>query len=322
MSASSGFETRFPDWLETALCTEPADRPAAEQAITELYALVEADPPKFVWASSPRAAIPLVSETESLAGVGLMRVEHRLAELARETRKPLPTASFGLADTIRAALPPRRGGLHWYGQQEAPQLAAAARARTGEFPGTLGPWIAVARSCGWWWPREGRCVVADRPSVVHVERLSDGGARAHSATGPVFVFRDGFSGYAWYGTPVPSWVIEEPTAQRIYAERNIEIRRCAIERVGWTSFLEEAGHEFLAEATDPGNPGRSLRLYDLPHWEPPSRLLLAVNGSVERDGTRRRYGLRVPPWLDDPVAAAAWSYGLSGDQYANLLRRT
>jgi hypothetical protein len=47
-----------------------------------------------------------------------------------------------------------------------------------------------------------------------------------------------------------------------------------------------------------------------------SRLLLAVNGSVERDGTRRRYGLRVLAEFDHPLDAAGWSYGLTGAQIA------
>jgi hypothetical protein len=119
-------------------------------------------------------------------------------------------------------------------------------------------------------------------------------------------------------------VIEAPTVDLITREANIEVRRCAIERVGWTTFIDMAGLALVAEAADPGNPGGDLRLYDLPREPsgPSARLLLAVNGSVERDGTRRRYGLRVPPWFDDPIDAAGWSYGLTGAQYAQLRRRT
>ncbi len=57
-------------------------------------------------------------------------------------------------------------------------------------------------------------------------------------------------------------------------------------------------------------------------WGVPNRMLLAVNGSAERDGRRRRYGLSVPASIEDPVVAAGWSYGLSGAQYAQLIRRT
>jgi hypothetical protein len=111
---------------------------------------------------------------------------------------------------------------------------------------------------------------------------------------------------------------------RIAAETNVEVRRCAIERIGWGTFVDRAALRLVGSANDPGNPGARLRLYDLPDagWGESTRLLLAVNGSVERDGTRRRYGLRVPAWFDDPLDAAGWTYGLTGDQYRQLLRRT
>ncbi len=51
-------------------------------------------------------------------------------------------------------------------------------------------------------------------------------------------------------------------------------------------------------------------------------MILAVNGSAERDGRRRRYGLTVPGFFDDPVEAAGWTYGLSAEQYSLLVRRT
>src|SRR5690606_29847592 len=44
------------EWLRHALCTDPADRAATEQALSELYALIGADPPRFVWVDSPCAA--------------------------------------------------------------------------------------------------------------------------------------------------------------------------------------------------------------------------------------------------------------------------
>ena len=143
--------------------------------------------------------------------------------------------------------------------------------------------------------------------------------RLHSATGPAVVYPDGWAVHAWHGTRVPSWVIDDPTVDRITAEPNVEVRRCAIERIGWPAFID-AGRAAAASsrAADPGNPGCELRLYDLPRqkWDAPTRLLLAVNGSVERDGTRRRYGLRVPAGFDHPLDAAGWSYGLTGAQYA------
>ncbi|MBD0023006.1 MULTISPECIES: hypothetical protein [Gordonia] len=46
------------------------------------------------------------------------------------------------------------------------------------------------------------------------------------------------------------------------------------------------------------------------------------NGSLERDGHRRRYGLHVPSDISDAPSAAGWTYGISGADYARLVRRT
>jgi len=79
-----------------------------------------------------------------------------------------------------------------------------------------------------------------------------------------------------------------------------------------------------ARPDDPGNADCQLSLYDLPEnvWGTASRVLLVTNGSPERDGTRRRYGLPVPVDVATAVRAAAWTYGLDADQYARLARRT
>lgn len=155
---------------------------------------------------------------------------------------------------------------------------------------------------------------------MHTEVWADvGEVRLHCADGPAVRYADGWDVHAWHGTQVPSWVISDPNVQRIGREANVEVRRCAIERIGWTSYIDRAGLRLVAAAPDPGNPGSELRLYDM---RKETRVLLAVNGSVERDGRRRQYGLTVPGFLNDPVDAAGWTYGLSAEQYSLLVRRT
>ncbi|MDL4773116.1 DUF6745 domain-containing protein [Actinomadura xylanilytica] len=378
------------DWLGRALCTLPADRPAAEAAITELYRLVGQRAPRFVWVDSPGAAadaglIPKMSLPQDWTAPGQSTVwplAARLATLASTLRHTLdecfrrrlprwPLGSF-LGWQAVLTLPPReslregaslseilqvtvrdtlRGTVHeslgrpqrvllnrpamaWYGLHEAHWVAehdilrTLSRSRIGAATGAqLDLWIALARSCGWWWPDEDVCVVSERPAAVHAEPVpgsAHGELRLHSGKGRAIRYADGWGPCSWHGTLVPSWVIEEPTVERILAEPNAEVRRCAIERIGWDVYIDRAGLRLVSTAPDPGNPGCLLRLYDLPFQSLGSRarVLLAVNGSVERDGTRRRYGLSVPADLDDPVAAAGWSYGLTRDQYARLLRRT
>ncbi|WP_107082847.1 DUF6745 domain-containing protein [Streptomyces resistomycificus] len=247
------------------------------------------------------------------------------ASLRDAVRAPLRTA---LLPTDTDAL-----GLTWHGQHDAYWIAAYdARARLGvaryheEDVRQLGLWTDLARSTGWWWAGDGVCVMAERPAELHTERLSAFGAelRLHRMDGPAVRFTDGTRLHVLHGTPVPEWVVTGPTVERIHAERNVEVRRSAIERLGWAAYIEQASLRLVATADDPGNPGSRLQLYDVPLalWRRPARLLLTVNGSVEPDGTRRRYGLGVPGHLDDPVAAAGWTYGLSGGQYARLVRRT
>ena len=364
------------EWLNHGLCTASADRPAAEDAVTGLYALLGLPRPRFVWVASPTAALRIVPPSpDNLAGDPLCAVENRLATLVSSMRQRMdrrvgvrrdwdvpqlpsdPLVALGSGATLRSVVDTgvhdvlRRAvresvagmiwstlavrlGLMWLGQHDADWVAyydihhrvAGARFDDVDLQ-QLQLWAVLARSCGWWWPRDGVCVMSERPSALSVEPVpgdANGMARLHNATGPAVEFPDGTAVHSWHGTCVPAWVIDAPSSRLIAVERNIEVRRCAIERIGWAAFIDQAGLTLVSRSADPGNPGCELRLYTLPYerWGSPTRLLLAVNGSVERDGTRRSYGLRVPPWFDDPIAAAGWSYGLSGAQYARLQRRT
>jgi hypothetical protein len=242
-----------------------------------------------------------------------------------------------LAAPLRAMLPAPAGGsgaLAWHGQHDAYWIGHydACRA-TGlitcsrEDDHQLGLWAAIARTAGWWWPGDQLCVMSERPAAVYTEPLPDGRhgeVRLHRHDGPAISFGDGSGMHVLHGTPVPEWVMTGIPVARITSEPNAEIRRSAIERIGWDTYIRQAGLTMVAASQDPGNPGSQLRLYDLPaaRWGRPSRVLLAVNGTAEADGIRRQYGLPVPTRFDDPVAAAGWTYGLARDQYAQLARRT
>ncbi|WP_171068787.1 DUF6745 domain-containing protein [Actinomadura geliboluensis] len=342
------------EWLGHLLSTEPADRPAAEAAISEFYRLIGLGPPRFHWVASPVAALetvppgvraseapdrfpdwPLPPRFRRLLGeltVGLdatVARGHPLVEriVGQSVRDPLMAS---VRSTLRPALGGReRAGrvLDWYSAWCLSRVAHydAVRRTSGvvftpEQERLLGLWGALVRSCGWWWPREHVCVVSERPVELHTEIWDDDGrVRLHGSDGPALRYGDGWDVHAWHGTRVPAWVIDDPDVERIERETNVEVRRCAIENMGWGDYIDRAGLRLVAVAPDPGNPGSELRLYDLREQ---TRVLLAVNGSVERDGRRRRYGLTVPAAIPDPVAAAGWTYGLSADQYSRLVRRT
>ncbi|MFD5825133.1 DUF6745 domain-containing protein [Lentzea sp. NPDC060358] len=349
MSAPGGLVARSPDllrddWSAHALSTEPADRPAAEAAVARIYAAVDRPPPEFVWVRSPAEATTVLPAAETFRFPGDPRsVEARIAGLLAELRRPLwrparrrpgewrpgegglsgdgGLAGHRLRRTVRDCLVPLVNstmpwspGLGWSGQHDADWLAGLdAR---GRLRGPLlESWAVLARSTGWWWPREGRCVLADRPTALHL----DADSVPHNDNGPAVTFADGSGACAWHGRKVPRWAVEEPDVVRILTEPDHQVRLAAAERLGWDAYVARAGPPLLGTAPDPGNPGCALELYDL--WGS-LNLLMVTNGSVERDGTRRRYGLPVGRWYRDPLGAAAVTYGLEARQYAQLLRRT
>jgi hypothetical protein len=194
----------------------------------------------------------------------------------------------------------------------------------------LGALGSVVAQTGWLIPLPGAVIAGARPSVLHRDARGD----LHNDAGLAVAYPDGWGFCAWHGRRVPGWVIAAPSIEAITAEENVEVRRCAIESLGWDRFIAEAGlvpvtggdgtDLAAARVPDPGNPGQHLVLYDVPErlWGGRIRLLMCTNGTTERNGTRRRYGLKVPAHISDPVEAAAWTAGLGKDQYAQMVRRT
>ncbi|WP_202421859.1 DUF6745 domain-containing protein [Gordonia sp. SID5947] len=254
--------------------------------------------------------------------------------LGTAVRDSLRTSLFdGVASIIRTVTPSVTGLVTWYGQQEAHRVGfhdalrkwSTIRFSTDDLE-LLAIESALVAATGWWWPFDAVCIMAERPTSLHSEPTPGGvhnERRLHHPDAPAIEFADGRSVYVLHGTIVPDWVIRDPTAERISRERSIEVRRSAIERIGWDVYIDAAGLSLVDQTDDPGNPGCSLQLYASPHeWQTNGKILLAVNGSRERDGHRRRYGLQVPGWVPNALEAAAWSYGIRGADYARLVRRT
>ncbi|MEU7004757.1 DUF6745 domain-containing protein [Nonomuraea sp. NPDC046570] len=186
-----------------------------------------------------------------------------------------------------------------------------------------------APAAWWWWPFRDFVLLCPPPDELRREQVGEGDLarrRLHCPDGPAVAWVDGFGLYFWHGTHVPQAVIDDTlTADEIIREPNAEIRRCAIERRGWDRFVIEARLAQIGPAApDPGNPGQTLTLHDVPPGVYPTsvRVLLCTNGTLERDGTRRRFGLTVPADCTDPIEAAAWTYGLTPAQYAQAQRRS
>ncbi len=109
----------------------------------------------------------------------------------------------------------------------------------------------------------------------------------------------------WRGVTVSERIALRPetlTTEEILAERNAEVRRVMLERVGFDWFFEQVKAQELDKDRDPGGDRRLLRI-DLPGDE----ALVCV--TLNCPSTARRYVLRVPPATATCRHAAAWLAG-------------
>jgi hypothetical protein len=351
-------------WAKSGLSCTPANRPQTEAWIRALYQLRGLQPPlRFAWAGSPHAAMRIVHGGIAAGRQRVEReriLPDKLRCIARNERLLWPLRAFaGSVQTVRevgnhimaAAVPSlsdQLSDVSWgehtltftppesprvvLGQFDAPVLAAY---EMQHYPRAYDlPYIGadevtavrlvsrIAQSAGPWWPFYDMVVISERPSTI----LLDDQQRLHNGNGPAVAYSDGWGVHAWHGVRVPADLIQGPpwTSRRILREPNSEIRRAAIERIGWDRFIDDADLAPVGPPVpDPGNKGQLLALYDAPEglYRGKTRVLLCTNGSVERDGTRRRFGLTVPGSFIDPVGAAAWTFGWTRAEYAALEHR-
>ncbi|MPY58680.1 DUF6745 domain-containing protein [Streptomyces spongiae] len=221
-----------------------------------------------------RRQLGLSAEDALAAGHSVPSVVNDIVHGALKTTLHTCVRAPTRTELMRARALPTTGstdGLTWYGQLDAYWVAHYdVYRRLGlahyrhEDADQLGLLAELARSTGWWWPGEGRCVMAERPTEIHTEPLPGafhGELRLHRDDGPAVRFADGTRVHVMHGTHVPDWVITAPTVDRIHAETNIEVRRSAIERIGWGAYIEQAG---LRPVATTGDPGSDLHLYDVP----------------------------------------------------------
>ncbi len=336
-------------WLDAFLCTEPADRSAAEEAFAEAYAAIGKPKPGVIWFRSPLAAQRFVNRSCHRASprFGARAVPRRPESLRllmvdqlswvfdlegdQWREQPADLAIRHVAqvrDAVQAGGSAGDRGLEpLLGQHDA-ELLARVPWRRDASP-LVRAMHKASKCCGWWWPLE-RSVVASEPtSTAHVDDQN----RIHCETGPALVWnwnktRDRFAVYAWHGTQVPDQVIMTPanqiTVDKVDVTWNAELRRVLIERMGYDRYMTEGKAELLHE-DDAGKLWRRRNQQRAPAagWtitDPGAAIIVVevINSTPEPDGTRRRYWLRVPPEMRRARQAVAWTFGLDEEDYAPL----
>jgi hypothetical protein len=111
----------------------------------------------------------------------------------------------------------------------------------------------------------------------------------------------------WNGIQVPDRVAFDPesiTVTEILTERNAEMRRVLMERVGYEWFVDHARTVLVDEDAAPGGTRRLLRI----HFDGEEDYLFV---EVRCPSTGSRYVLRVPPEMRTCQQAVAWTAGYS-----------
>jgi len=116
----------------------------------------------------------------------------------------------------------------------------------------------------------------------------------------------------WRGVPITSQVAFAPetlTGPEILAERNAEVRRVMIERVGFERFIQEVKAEEIDRDRDPGGERKLVRV----RLEGDEAIVLV---SIHCPSTGRQYLVRVPPTMRNCRQAVAWTAGFDNpDDY-------
>lgn len=248
----------FDKWHATGICTDPADRPRAEEAIVKMYELIGKSKPRFVWVDSPITA-------------NLMC--HILQKASRKQDKTSLEASLeaSLRDSLRDSLEASGDSkveVHYtsfWGQQDSYWIAFYKFCRDvvgvkyeKKDSEVLDLWADIAESAMWFWPYENICIVSERPSSVKM----DVRRRIHSLDSAAVTFRDGWSVYAIHGVRVPEKYVLTPAykidPKEVLKESNAEVRTAVIKKCGFDHFRKHLDSKLISASN-----GNELLEFDL-----------------------------------------------------------
>ncbi|MHC4644100.1 MAG: DUF6745 domain-containing protein [Planctomycetota bacterium] len=286
-------------WIGIGQSTAPTDRPKAEEGARLAYELAGLTAPnRILWTRSPQegaiaVAVMMIDDAPTLT---MEEIRVRARELAgssefeSQVHSAVQSALYGQHDA------------HWLGYYEYFEKVCELDA-----PKLLRGLQTVAKNAGWWWPFVEVIVMSDRGVEIH----QDDQGRLHNEDGPAYRYADGFSLYHVHGIKVPRDIIENPesiTPERIENERNVEIRRIMILKMGMERYFEDAQFEEVSR-DDRGT------LYRREISGEPLQVVRVTNSTPEPDGTYKDYLLMVPPDVQTPTEAVAASFGLTPEQY-------
>ncbi len=120
-------------------------------------------------------------------------------------------------------------------------------------------------------------------------------------------------GYYVGNVPSPEkvyWRPQELSFQEVISIQDVEVRRVAIERMGWEIFLHRAEGKFQVINADPDPLVGTLIRIPMPGEDEPCYLLRMRDANLPR-----HYILRVPPTYKTAREANAWTWNSGPSEY-------
>jgi hypothetical protein len=306
-------EQRYKEWFDIGVCTDPADRPTAEEAIAGMYEITGEDPAPFVWFDSPQACVYAIGilnreqdkgvdpkeKVKELVGLSLQE----LREMAGDVRAVF-TSAWGQLDAYWVA-------FHVF----CKEIGIIYEPRDDKL---LELWAQTVRSCFWWWPFKELCIISERPNYIHVDKERREVLR-HNPDGFICGFRDGWGFCMLNGVQVPPEIVFTPgdklDVQWVVREKNAQVRTEIVKKIGLERIIKELGYKVLDEKAYPGLTNEQINnkiadfyrdYYTGIGKNPPYEMVQALLETCEMDQKDRTYRLisldlgedRIRPFLE------------------------
>ena len=228
-------------WIKRAMRTDPIELVKITDAIKRLYAAANLKEPRVIIVPSPR----------------IMAFSGGFSAAIWWLRKN-PNNPFMYAATDDATIAATRDALvqfflscskRWYECYQGGNMWAGWTSYVQAMRDVLNlklpifekyqAWEDAAIYGGFRWMHEEFCIVSDFPEVLK----KDDQNRPHCDNGPSHRWRDGWEIYFIHGVKVNRQIVMHPetiTIDQVRQEKNAEVRRVMIERMGWDKFCSQA----------------------------------------------------------------------------------
>ena len=250
-------------WLAIGRSTEPANRPAAEKAITRMYEILGHPKPRFWWSDGPAVGSlvrAILTDKELKKGANLWA--NLRDNLGASLRANETWSNWGSHEA------------HWPAYYNFPDAELRKMFSDSERE-RLGLWLTLAEGTGWWEPYQNVVFMCERPAVQLVNERG----QLHCEAGPALLCRDGFPVWALNGVRCKEAHVMTPAGKmdgaEIMKEENVEIRRELIRKAGVERMLEKLPHCVLNKQGD-----YELLSVDFPGLVQDARYLKMLNPSI------------------------------------------